>query len=124
MKKILFALVMGIVMIAIASCGNKNKHSEAYNKAKKVLDSVTERVQITRDCDEIDALFVTRVNCLQDINSMPQSERDELTKLKNDFDKAMERKKAELKCYEEIEVIETETMPFDDPFEYEDEFED
>lgn len=118
MKKTLLALVMSVIMIGLASCDGTNKHSNAFNDAKKVLDKVKGDVQNANDCDELDMATFGILGLLgvEGIDSMPQAEQEELSKFTEEIDKVLEAKKAELNCQDEMEEeVESEEMPMEEP---------
>lgn len=99
MKKVLFAVVMSIIMIGLASCGG-NKHSKAYNESKKVLESVMEGVEKATTCDDIDmaAFGILGLLGVEGVDAMPEAEQEELSKLTDKIDEVVNAKKAELNC--------------------------
>ncbi len=119
MKKTLFALVMGIVMIGLASCGG-NKHSKAFNESKKILDIVLENVEKAETCDDLDMAFVGIFDLLsvEGINAIPETEAQELTTITEKIDEVMEAKRADFDCQDE-ELIDNDDIPFDEEVEEE-----
>lgn len=121
MKKTLFALVMSVIMIGLASCGNGG-HSKAFNESKKVLDNVKSEIQSAKDCDEVDMATFGILGLLgvEGADEMPDAEQEELTKLTEEIDKVLEAKKAELNCQDDESWFdEEEDMPLDEPYEEE-----
>ena len=102
MKKVLFAVVMSIIMIGLASCGG-NKHSKAYNESKKVLESVMEGVEKASTCDDVDmaAFGILGLLGVEGVDAMPEAEQEELSKLTDKIDEVVKTKKAELNCKED-----------------------
>ena len=124
MKKTLFALIMSVIMIGFASCGSK--HSEAFNKSKKILEDAVAAVEKADNCDDLDAAVFTGVFGLlavEGIDQMPESEAAELETYTEKLDKAYEDKKAKLDCQDD-EYDFDDDMPMDELFELEDELED
>ena len=96
MKKVFIVLIMSVIMIGMAACGEK--HSKAFNEAKAVLDNITENVNKAATCDEIDALTEQRHLNIEGIEAISQEEKDALAKLTEAVDKALDAKKNELDC--------------------------
>lgn len=121
MKKTLFALVMSVIMIGLASCGGNNGHSKAFNQSKKILDNIKSEIQKAKDCDDVDmaAFGILGLLGVEGVDAMPQSEQDELSKLTDEIDKVMADKKAELNCKEDDSWLwdDDEDMPVEDLFE-------
>ncbi len=121
MKKTFFALVMGIIMIGLASCGGGNKHSKAFDESKKVLDGVTESLKQATTCDDLDmaAFGILGLLAVEGIDEMPEAEQEELAKISDEIDKLIEQKKAELNCQDEELDLFDEEVPLDEPLEEE-----
>lgn len=119
MKKTLFAVIMSVIMIGLASCGG-NKHSKAFNESKKILDDVLENAQNAQTCDDLDkAVFgIFNLLAVEDVDAIPESEQNELTKITEEIDKVMEAKKAEFGCQDE-DLIDEDEIPFDEEVEEE-----
>lgn len=119
MKKTLLAVIMGIVMIGLASCGG-NKHSKAFNESKKILDNVLENVEKAETCDALDMAFVGVFDLLsvEDVNAIPEAEHQELTEITEKIDEVMGAKRAEFGCQDE-QLIEEDDIPFDEEVEEE-----
>lgn len=116
MKKTLFALVMSVIMIGLASCGGNNGHSKAFNESKKILDNVKEEVQKAKDCDELDMATFGILGLLgvEGVDEMPDAEQEELSKITEEIDKVLEAKKVELNCQDDDSWFEDdEEMPFE-----------
>lgn len=116
MKKTLLALVMSVIMIGLASCGDG--HSKAFNESKKILDNVKEGIEKAETCDDVDMATMGVLGLLgvEGVDAMPESEQDELSKITEEIDKVLETKKAELNCQDEI-WEEEEEMPMEEPLE-------
>lgn len=121
MKKTLFALVMSIIMIGLASCGGNNGHSKAFNESKKILDNVKEEIQKAKTCDDVDMATFGILGLLgvDGVDAMPEAEQEELSKITDEIDKVLEAKKAELDCKDDDSWFDDDDMPADDLFEEE-----
>ena len=122
MKKTLFALVMSVIMIGLASCGGNNGHSKAFNESKKILDNVKEEIQNAKDCDAVDMATWGIIGLLgvEGVDAMPDNEQEELSKITEEIDKVLEAKKAELNCPEDDDwFTDDEDMPMEELFEEE-----
>ena len=119
MKKTLLAVIMGIVMISLASCGGNN-HSKAFKESKKVLDDVLESVEKAETCDDLDAAVfgIFGLLSVEGVDAIPETEQKELTKITEKIDELMEAKRAEFGCKDE-DLIEEEDIPFDEEVEEE-----
>ena len=119
MKKTLFALVMGIVMIGLASCGG-NKHSKAFNESKRILDNIYESIDKAETCDDLDTAFVAIIDLLsvEGIDAIPETEHQELTTIAEKIDELMESKRADFGCQDD-ELIDNDDIPFDEEVEEE-----
>lgn len=104
MKKTLLAVIMGVIMIAFASCGNNNGHSKAFNQAKKVYDNILEEVNKATTCDDVDmaAFGVLGLLGVDGIDKLDEAENKELEELGEKVSKAMEDKKAALDCKDDF----------------------
>lgn len=116
MKKTLFALIMSVIMIGLASCGGTSK---AFKECKQVLDGVMEKVQNAQDCDELDmATFgILALLGVEGIETMSESEQEKLSKISEEIDKVLEEKKAEFNCPEEEWYDDDDDLPMDELFE-------
>ena len=118
MKKTLFALVMSVIMIGLASCGGNSGHSKAFNESKKILDKVSQEIQDANDCDAVDMATwgIIALLGVDGIDEMPEKEQDELSKITEEIDKVLEAKKAELNCPEENDdwYNDDEDMPMEE----------
>ena len=140
MKKALLATTFAL-MACLISCGGKNSKETAFNKTKRVLDSVTEKMNKTTDCDLVQELSITAMTCTDNVDAMTSAEREEILKLKNVFVDAYNKKINELNCLDGNKVetdtvtntsiyvnvnasAESNDMPSDDLFELEEEYED
>ena len=119
MKNILFALLMGVIMIGLASCGGGNKHSKGYEKSKKVLDEVMVNVEQAKDCEEIEIALagIMYIYFVEDSITL-QSEREELSDMLVTVTEAANQRKVAMNCQEEEEFID-DVMPMEEPLEYE-----
>ena len=121
MKKTLFALVMSVIMIGLASCGGSNNgHSKAFNESKKVLDNVMDGIKKATTCDDVDmaAFGILGLLGIDGVENMPEAEQEELTKITDEMEKVMADKKAELNCKEDDSwFTDDEEMPADELFE-------
>lgn len=114
MKKTVFALIVCVIMIGFASCGNNNKHSKAFNESKQVLDKVMESVKQSNDCDELDMATFRILGLLgvEGVDEMPEAEQEELSKITEDIEKVLEQKKAEFNCEEDF--FDSDELPMDE----------
>ena len=123
MKKTLLAVIMGVIMIAFASCGGSNNgHSKAFNEAKKVYDNILEEVNKAKTCDDVDmaAFGVLGLLGVDGIDKLDEAENKELEELGEKVSKAMEEKKAALDCKDDFSWWdEDEEVPADEPVEVE-----
>ncbi len=123
MKKTLLAVIMGVIMIAFASCGNNNGHSKAFNQAQKIYDNMIEEVNKAKTCDDVDmaAFGVLGLLGVEGIDKLDEAENKELEALGEKLSKAMEDKKAALDCQEEdySSWWDEEETPVDEPVEAE-----
>ncbi len=119
MKKTLLAVIMGIVMIGLASCGG-NKHSKAFNESKKIMNSVLENVEKAETCDDLDMAFIGIIDLLsvEGINAIQEPEQQELTKISEKIDEIMGAKRTEFGCQDE-DLINDDDTPFDEEVEEE-----
>lgn len=115
MKKSLLAVIMGVIMITFASCGN-NGHSKAYNDAKKVLDGVQEAVEKAATCDDVDmaAFGVLGLLGVEGIDKLEEAEQKDLDALTEKISKAVEEKKAALDCKDDFWSTDDEEVPADE----------
>ena len=116
MKKTVLVAILSLIVICFASCSEK--HTQAYNDSKAVLDKVSEALTQATNCDDVDAAAFGIIALLgvEGAEEMPEAEQNELTKLMEDLSTAMEAKKAEFGCQDEVEE---EEVPFDEPVEEE-----
>lgn len=114
MKKTLTVMIMSIVMISLASCGG-NKHSKAFNESKRILDNVLESVEKAETCDDLNTAAIGVFNLLtvEGVDAIPENEQEELTKISDKIDSAMEAKRASLGCQEE-DFFNDDEIPFDE----------
>lgn len=123
MKKTLLAVIMGVIMIAFASCGGSNNgHSKAFNEAKKVYDNILEEVNKAKTCDDVDmaAFGVLGLLGVDGIDKLDEAENKELEELGEKVTKAMEEKKAALDCQDDYSSWwDDEEVPADEPAEVE-----
>lgn len=123
MKKTLLAVIMGVIMIAFASCGGSNNgHSKAFNQAKKVYDNILEEVNKATTCDDVDmaAFGVLGLLGVDGIDKLDEAENKELEELGEKVTKAMEDKKAALDCQDDYSSWwDDEEVPADEPVEVE-----
>lgn len=123
MKKTLLAVIMGVIMIAFASCGGSNNgHSKAFNEAKKVYDNILEEVNKATTCDDVDmaAFGVLGLLGVDGIDKLDEAENKELEELGEKVTKAMEDKKAALDCQDDYSSWwDDEEVPADEPVEVE-----
>lgn len=123
MKKTLLAVIMGVIMIAFASCGGSNNgHSKAFNEAKKVYDGMMESVEKATTCDDVDmaAFGVLGLLAVDGIDKLDEAETKELEEIGEKFSKAMEDKKAALDCKDDFSWFDDEEeVPADEPVEAE-----
>lgn len=119
MKNTLFALLMGVIMIGLASCGGGNKHSKGYEKSKKVLDEVMVNVEQAKDCEEIEIALagIMYIYFVEDSITL-QSEREDLSDMLVTVTEVANQKKVAMNCQEEEEFID-DVMPMEEPLEYE-----
>ena len=117
MKKTLFAVIMSIIMISLASCGG-NKHSKAFNESKSVLDKVMENVEKAETCDDLDmaAFGIFNLLTVEGVDAIPETEQQELTKITEKIDEVMEAKKAEFGCQDE-DFFDDDETPLDEEVE-------
>ena len=103
MKKMLLALIMGVIMIGFASCGGNDGHSKAFRESKKILDNIKSQVEKAKDCDEVDmaAFGILGLFGVEGIEDMSEAEQEELSKISDEIDKVMADKKAKLGCPED-----------------------
>lgn len=122
MKKTLLAVIMGIIMVAFASCGGNNGHSKAFNEAKKVYDNILDQVNKATTCDDVDmaAFGVLGLLGVDGIDKLDEAENKELEELGEKVSKAMEDKKAALDCQDDYSWFDDEEeVPVDEPVEVE-----
>ena len=115
MKKTLLALVMGVIMITMASCGGNN-HSKAFNEAKKIMDKITTSVKDAKTCDDLDMAAFGFLGLLgvEGLDALSEEEQKELD------EKLMEERRAELNCKDNSFWDEDEDeVPLDEPVEVE-----
>ena len=118
MKKSLLTVIMGIIMIAFASCGGSNNgHSKAFNEAKKVYDGILESVNKATTCDDVDmaAFGVLGLLGVDGIDKLDEAENKELEELGEKVTKAMEEKKAALDCKDDDSwLFDDDEVPVDE----------
>lgn len=114
---------MSVIMIGLASCGGNDGHSKAFKESKKILDNVTESIQKSKTCDELDMAAFGMLGMLgvEGIEAMPQSEQDELSKISDEMTKIMEKKREELNCQDSFFSDDDDDSAFDSLFEDEEE---
>lgn len=119
MKKTLFAVIMCVIMIGLASCGG-NKHSKAFNESKGILDKVLENVEKAETCDDLDmAIFgIFDLLSVEGVDAIPEAEQQELTEITETIDEVMGAKRVLFDCQDE-DLIEDEDNPFDEEVEEE-----
>ena len=119
MKNTIFALLVTVIMIGFASCGESNKHSKGYEASKKVLDEVMVNVEQAKDCEELDIAVagMIRLFFVEDSITL-QSEKDEISNMLTTINEVAEQKKVAMNCQEEEEYID-DVMPMEEPIEYE-----
>lgn len=118
MKKALSIFAMAALMIIAASCNN-NKHSKAFNDAKKILDKIIETVDKAETCEDLETAAWGMLGMLgvEGLDAIPEAEEQELTKLTDKLSALMEEKSAKLGCNEEMdeEPDYGDEVPFDEP---------
>ena len=122
MKKSLLVLIMSVIMIGMASCGGSD-HSKAFNKAKKVMDNITDNIKKAKTCDDVDmaAFGILGMLGIEGIDALSADEQAELDKMSEDMNKLMESKKAELNCKDDFFDFDDDDVPLDEPVEVEEE---
>jgi len=105
MKKFFILLAMLTLSTFVMAQTPVKKYSKPYNEAKEILESVRENIIDAKDCDELDmAVFgVIALLGVEDLDKITNTEEDLLTKLSNEIDKILEKKKAALKCEDEYD---------------------
>ena len=118
MKKVLFAVVMSVIMISMASCGG-NSHSKAFNESKKILDNIAESIKQSENCDDLDAAAFGILGLLgvEGIDAISEAEQKELSEITDKMEKLMEQKKAEMDCKDDDFWGSEDETPLDEPFE-------
>lgn len=118
MKKTLFAVIMSIIVIGLASCGNK--HSKAFNESKGVLDKVLVNIEKAETCEELDmaAFGVFGLLSVDGVDAIPETEQQELSKIVEKIDEIREAKRAEFGCQDE-DLLNNDEIPFDEEVEEE-----
>ena len=120
MKKSLLVLIMSVIMIGMASCGGNN-HSTAFNKAKKIMDNITDNIKKAKTCDDVDmaAFGILGMLGIEGIDALSAEEQAELDKMSEDMNKLMENKKSELNCKDSFFDLDEDDVPLDEPVEEE-----
>ena len=120
MKKSLLVLIMSVIMIGLASCGG-NDHSKAFNKAKKIMDNISDNIKSAKTCDDVDmaAFGILGMLGIEGIDALSAEEQAELDKMSEEMNKLMESKKAELDCKDSFFDFDDEDVPLDEPVEEE-----
>lgn len=118
MKKTLFAVIMSVIMIGMASCGG-NSHSKAFNESKKILDKISESVKQAKTCDDLDmaAFGILGLLGVEGIDAISEAEQKELSDLTDKMEKLMEQKKAEMDCKDDDFWGSEDETPLDEPVE-------
>ena len=116
MKKTLLVAIMGVIMIAFASCGGNNGHSKAFNQAAKIYNNMIEDVNKAKTCDDVDmaAFGVLGLLGVEGIDKLDEAETKELEELGEKLSKAMEDKKAALDCKDDFSWFDDEEVPVDE----------
>lgn len=105
MKKFFILLVMLTLSTFVMAQTPVKKYSKPYNEAKKILENVREDIKNAKDCDELDAAVfgVLALFGVEDIDKITNSEEELLTKLTDEIDKILEKKKVALNCEDEYD---------------------
>ena len=105
MKKFFILLAMLTLSTFAMAQTPVKKYSKPYNEAKEILESVREDIKSAKDCDELDmaVLGVLALLGVEDIDKLTSTEEDLLTKLTDEIDKILEKKKVALKCEDEYD---------------------
>lgn len=102
MKKTLFALIMGVIMISlVSSCAAKKKYSKTYYQVEKIIDAAAKDINHVEDCDELDNLvfgIVLDLIFVPDIDKLNEVEDAEIEKKFEKFSVVVDKKKAALGC--------------------------
>ena len=96
MKKSLLTVIMGLIMIAFASCGGSNNgHSKAFNEAKKVYDGIQESINKATTCDDVDmaAFGVLGLLGIDGLDKLDEAENKELEELGENSPRPWKRRK-------------------------------